>query len=665
MCKKLLSIGLALCMLLTLLPKTAQAAETASGTCGDYLVWSLDSAGTLTISGTGDMPEYSSYSEVPWYDYREEIIHAVITPGITSIAPYCFWRDTNLKSVSIPEGVTRIGAVCFLYCTSLTEIILPISLKVIEHTAFCNCENLISVGSIANVSEIGHHAFMDCTSLKNLDLSNLMTTIHGYAFARCESLVSVGDLSNVTHIMENAFLDCKKLQTINSLANVVKYSDEAFSGCVSLTSVGEVNPDATVGRNVFYNCSKLVQRNILDPEASIHDMSSDWSVNNASRIGWINIGTCPQNPEYRGKETVKLVNSLCDGLTDDLSKAKTLYAWIVDNICYDWDRYNRPGLLAWLITDEDSAKLKAAGGFDDMMRYEREDVAVILNRGICDDFSWVYAVMLQLVGIPASKQSCEVSFSPDSHACVMAYLDGEWRFFDPTLDAKGRYAKETYYFEPSDGNWAYFNMDIQQFSTGHFFSEDIGAIADNTPSDWAKDEVWQAQLSQLAPSNLQSKYRREITREEFCGLMVALIEKYAGQDINDYLSGKGLTPTASFTDTTNPSVLATHALGIVNGISEKEFKPNGYITRQEAAVMLARTARLLGVTAEDAGSFTDANKFAPWAAADISFVSGLTDPATGGKVMGGIGDGTFDPFSHYSREQAILTTLRIFHCLAE
>ena len=662
MYKRLLSLSLALCMMLTLLPGTAQAAEIASGSCGDNLTWVLDSTGTFTVSGTGDMTEYASYSEVPWSDYREKIVNAVIMPGVTSIAPYCFWRDTNLKSVSIPEGVTKIGAVCFLACENLTSINLPRSLQEIDYMAFDGCSNLASVGSIANVSEIGHHAFMDCTSLKSLDLSSLMTTIHGYAFARCESLVSVGDLSNVTHIMENAFLDCKKLQTINSLAKVTKFNDEAFSGCVSLTSVGEVNPEASVGRNVFYNCSKLAQRDILDPEASIHDISSDWSVNNASRIGWINIGTCPQNPDYRGEETVKLVNSLCDGLTDDLSKAKALYAWIVDNICYDYDRYNRPGLLAWLITDEDRTKLKAAGGFDDMMRYEREDVAVILKRGVCDDYSWVYAVMLQLVGIPARSESCEVSFSPDSHKCVMAYLDGEWRFFDPTLDAKGRYVKETYYFESSGGSWSYFNMDMQQFSKGHFFSENVGAIADNTPSDWAKDEVWQAQLAQLAPSNLQSKYRREITREEFCGLMVTLVEKQTGQSISDYLSAKGLAAKASFTDTTDPSVLAAYALGIVNGKSENKFSPRGSITRQEAAVMLARTARILGVTTENKGSFTDTQQFASWAADDIAFVSGLTDPITGGKVMGGMGDGTFAPAAFYSREQAILTTLRIFHC---
>lgn len=664
MYKRLLSLSLVLCMVLTVLPGSAQAVNVASGTCGDNLSWVLDSAGTFTISGTGDMVDYASYKEVPWYPYREDIIRAVITPGVTSIAPYCFWRDTNLESISIPEGVTKIGAVCFLACENLTSVNLPRSLQRIDNMAFDGCSSLVTVGSIANVSEIGSHAFLDCKNLKRLDLSSLITIIQSHTFARCESLVSIGDLSNVTQIKESAFLNCEKLQTINSLANVKKFSDNAFSGCISLTSVGEVNAEAVLGQNVFYNCSRLAQRDILDSEASIHDITSDWCANNKSRIGWINIGTCPQNPEYCGEATVQLVNTLCTGLTDDLSKAEALYAWVVDNICYDFDRYNRPGLPAWLITDDDRIKLKAAGGSDDMMHYTKEDLAVILKRGICNDFCWAYSVMLGLVGIPAISEGCEVGYGTRAHACVMAYLNGEWRFFDPTFDAKGRYVRETYNFKSSDGNWAYFNMDIQQFSKGHFFSEDVSAIADNTPSDWAQDEVWQAQLAQLVPSSLQSKYRRSITREEFCNLMVTLLERQTGQSISNYLSAKGVTAKAVFTDTTSSSVLAAYALGIVNGTSGNKFNPNGSITRQEAAVVLARTARMLGAAAASKESFTDVQQFASWATNDIAFVSGLVDPITGGKVMGGTGNATFAPTASYSREQAILTTLRIFHCLA-
>lgn len=180
-----------------------------------------------------------------------------------------------------------------------------------------------------------------------------------------------------------------------------------------------------MGKNAFYNCNKLAQRDILDPEAAIHDMTSDWSVNNASRIGWINIGDCPSNPDNWGRKTVALVNMLCEGLTDDLAKAEALYAWVVDNICYDYDKYNRPGLLAWVITDEDRATLKATGGSENMFDYAKEDVIVMLKRGVCGDICWVYAIMLQLAGIPASDESCEIGLDTDSHACVMAYLNGE------------------------------------------------------------------------------------------------------------------------------------------------------------------------------------------------------------------------------------------------
>lgn len=77
--------------------------------------------------------------------------------------------------------------------------------------------------------------------------------------------------------------------------------------------------------------------------------------------------------------------------------------------------------------------------------------------------------------------------------------------------------------------------------------------------------------------------------------------------------------------------------------------------------MLARTAKALGMSAGVGENFADAGDFAPWAADGIAFVSGLTDPTTGGKVMGGTGSGGFSPTAPYSREQAILTSLRLFH----
>ena len=75
--KKLLGLALALVLVLSLVPAAARAAETvASGTCGangDNLTWNLDSDGLLTISGTGNMADYTAYDDVPWASNRQAI----------------------------------------------------------------------------------------------------------------------------------------------------------------------------------------------------------------------------------------------------------------------------------------------------------------------------------------------------------------------------------------------------------------------------------------------------------------------------------------------------------------------------------------------------------------------------------------------------------------
>ena len=55
--KRILSVVLVLSMMVSFMPIIASAAT--SGTCGDNLTWTLDDNGTLTISGTGEMKNYS------------------------------------------------------------------------------------------------------------------------------------------------------------------------------------------------------------------------------------------------------------------------------------------------------------------------------------------------------------------------------------------------------------------------------------------------------------------------------------------------------------------------------------------------------------------------------------------------------------------------------
>ena len=103
--------------------KYAESDILSQGTCGENLTWSFDdSTGELTISGTGDMEDYASLSEVPWADLHSDIISVAIEDGVTSIGDCAFEECSNLTSITIPDSVTNIGANAFEGCTALTTV---------------------------------------------------------------------------------------------------------------------------------------------------------------------------------------------------------------------------------------------------------------------------------------------------------------------------------------------------------------------------------------------------------------------------------------------------------------------------------------------------------------------------------------------------------------
>ena len=90
-----------------------------SGTTGP-LTWKLEN-GTLTISGTGAMPDYNSFT-VPWYKYRSSIRQVTIPNSVTSIGNYAFSECSSLTSITIPNSVTSIGNYAFYGCTALVTL---------------------------------------------------------------------------------------------------------------------------------------------------------------------------------------------------------------------------------------------------------------------------------------------------------------------------------------------------------------------------------------------------------------------------------------------------------------------------------------------------------------------------------------------------------------
>ena len=96
-------------------------AEVISGICGENLTWEFEgSTGTLTISGTGAMQNYTG--EAPWYGQRENINTVIIENGVAGIGDYAFSGCTGLTHLAIPESVTSIGNHAFDNCAGLGKI---------------------------------------------------------------------------------------------------------------------------------------------------------------------------------------------------------------------------------------------------------------------------------------------------------------------------------------------------------------------------------------------------------------------------------------------------------------------------------------------------------------------------------------------------------------
>ena len=116
----------------------AGEADVNSGVCGEDVIWTLDDDGVLTISGIGDMADYTLEEKAPWYDRKDDIVSVNIESGVTSIGEYAFYECTNITNIELPEDVAIIEAEAFSDCGSLTSITFDGSAPEFGEDSFSN-----------------------------------------------------------------------------------------------------------------------------------------------------------------------------------------------------------------------------------------------------------------------------------------------------------------------------------------------------------------------------------------------------------------------------------------------------------------------------------------------------------------------------------------------
>ena len=267
--KRLISLLVAVCMMITMLPLsavTAFAADTASSTeqeisVGDYkYAYTVNADGsTATITefrgpvdpkNTGpydiDIPEKlgnytvtvlgeDSFStddfDSPLYDIHHTKIHSVTIPqSVTSIGKDAFAQCRVLQSLTIDDAATSIGDWAFDECYKLTTLSLGKNITTIGNYAFYDCRILNNVTIPQSVTSIGDHAFGCCYQMDSFTIKDAATSIGKYAFSDCQSLTTLSLGENITTIGDDAFRSCYKLETIMLPAGLASFGN-CLIGC--------------------------------------------------------------------------------------------------------------------------------------------------------------------------------------------------------------------------------------------------------------------------------------------------------------------------------------------------------------------------------------------------------------------------------------------------
>lgn len=181
------------------------------------------------------------------------------------------------------------------------------------------------------------------------------------------------------------------------------------------------------------------------------------------------------------------------------------------------------------------------------------------------------------------------------------------------------------------------------------------ALAVDIPSTWAQAEIDEARAKGLVTTQADGNYHGNISRVLFCMQVVNMVETALGSTVTVSIANP-------FSDISNEYVTKAYQLGIVYGVSATLFNPLAYITRQEIAVMMMRSARALDLLAGKSYaavsgmgvlSFADQDQIASWALADIQAANSLD-------IMKGVGENRINPTGNTTVEESILLINRLY-----
>ena len=301
--KRLISLLVAVCMMITMLPLsavTAFAEDTSSSPdpeeiVGDYKYAYTVNDGKATITKfLGPVDSEGNVDSTNNGPYNITIPDKLGGCPVTGLGDHSFaaypisYQDNyenplcrNIHSVTIPQSVTSIGYEAFCHCKNLQSLTLEGSIESMGDGAFAYCTSLKTFPLVGNIQKIGDYTFYRCDDLENVTIPESVTSIGKYAFEYCDDLGNVTIPQSVTSIGDWAFDNCirlklttpsfgEKLQTIGEYAfrkcglnevtipqSVTSIGWGAFSECYGLQSLTINDAATSIGGFAFNDCWSL------------------------------------------------------------------------------------------------------------------------------------------------------------------------------------------------------------------------------------------------------------------------------------------------------------------------------------------------------------------------------------------------------------------------
>ena len=258
--KRLISLLVAVCMMVTMLPVSALTAFAVDYPVVDNLKYNFNAAKkTAVVMGIG--PDFKNTDNIV---IPSTVEYNGTTYDVTEIGNSAFLNHSELTGNIVFEensNVTTIGGAAFSGCSGLTgDVNLPDSITIINIRAFTNCSGLNGTLTIPNeVKTIGDYAFSGCKNLKgSFELPANLTTLGEGAFARCSSLTGTLTIPEaITKIGVSTFYQCNGLTGTLDLKNVTEIGGFAFSEC-RLTGILAIPEGVTkIGNYAFKDTANL------------------------------------------------------------------------------------------------------------------------------------------------------------------------------------------------------------------------------------------------------------------------------------------------------------------------------------------------------------------------------------------------------------------------